>query len=226
MDPLDIALHEEFEDGTQTYQDETVAPDRERTRNSVVRQGVGQLAVLTVAIILGLIGFLLPLCWVGSFVLMGILWCSIADTCRQFNGGHGMLSRLCMWSTTERRMLQNRLYIQSAPIVLIPDSEGEPTKELQEGRASRDRRGLQTRVPSTRTSVSWNLLAIAITALVMVLVFILENLHATDAAFFGVHWRIPLGLDLLLAALLGATVVFVVGAARTLQLRLLARRIQ
>jgi hypothetical protein len=52
----------------------------------------------------------------------------------------------------------------------------------------------------------------------------LENLHATDATFFGVHWRIPLGLDLLLAALLGATAVFVVGAARTLQLRLLARR--
>jgi uncharacterized integral membrane protein len=66
--------------------------------------------------------------------------------------------------------------------------------------------------------------AIAILALVVVLVFILENLHATDATFFGVHWRIPLGLDVLLAALLGAISVFVVGAARTLQLRLLARR--
>jgi uncharacterized integral membrane protein len=79
-------------------------------------------------------------------------------------------------------------------------------------------------VPSTRTSNSWTFVAIAIIALVVVLVFILENLHATDATFFGVHWRIPLGLDLLLAAPLGATAVFVVGAARTLQLRLLARR--
>lgn len=58
----------------------------------------------------------------------------------------------------------------------------------------------------------------------IVLVFILENLHATDATFFGAHWRIPLGLDLLLAALLGALAVFVFGAARTFQLRLLARR--
>jgi uncharacterized integral membrane protein len=66
--------------------------------------------------------------------------------------------------------------------------------------------------------------AIAIVALVIVLVFILENLHATDATFFGAHWRIPLGIDLLLAALLGATVVFVIGAARVVQLRLLARR--
>ena len=73
--------------------------------------------------------------------------------------------------------------------------------------------GYQNSVPSTRTSVSWTFVAIAIVALVVVLVFILENLHATDATFFGVHWHIPLGLDLLLAALLGAAAVFVVGAA-------------
>ena len=83
---------------------------------------------------------------------------------------------------------------------------------------------MQSSVPSTRVSVSWTIVAIAIVALVIVLVFILENLHATDATFFGVHWRIPLGLDLLLAALLGAIAVFVIGAARTLQLRLLTRR--
>jgi len=79
-------------------------------------------------------------------------------------------------------------------------------------------------VPSTRISTSWTFVAVAIVVLVVVLVFILENLHATDATFFGVHWRIPLGLDLLLAALLGAIAVLVVGASRTLQLRLLARR--
>jgi uncharacterized integral membrane protein len=79
-------------------------------------------------------------------------------------------------------------------------------------------------VPSTRTSATWTFVAIAVAILVVVLVFILENLHATDATFFGIHWRIPLGLDLLLAALLGAVAVLVIGAARTLQLRLLARR--
>jgi uncharacterized integral membrane protein len=101
-----------------------------------------------------------------------------------------------------------------------------PDPQIQGVPAQPDRRGrgLQESVPSTRTSVSWTFVAIAIGALVIVLVFILENLHATDATFFGVHWRIPLGLDLLLAALLGAAAVFVIGAARTFQLRLLARR--
>ena len=107
-----------------------------------------------------------------------------------------------------------------------PDPQLEPPEIRDDAREPRDRRGrgLQSSVPSTRTSNSWTFVAIAILALVVVLVFILENLHATDATFFGVHWRIPLGLDLLLAALLGATAVLVVGAARTLQLRLLARR--
>jgi uncharacterized integral membrane protein len=99
-----------------------------------------------------------------------------------------------------------------------PQVQGVPAEPRRRGR------GLQESVPSTRTSGSWTFVAIAIGALVIVLVFILENLHATDATFFGVHWRIPLGLDLLLAALLGAAAVFVIGAARTFQLRLLARR--
>jgi uncharacterized integral membrane protein len=106
------------------------------------------------------------------------------------------------------------------------DQELASVEPRDESRTPHERRGrgLQRGVPSTRTSVSWTFAAVAIVALVIVLVFILENLHATDATFFGIHWRIPLGLDLLLAALLGATAVFVVGAARTLQLRLLARR--
>lgn len=108
----------------------------------------------------------------------------------------------------------------------IPDPQIEPAEPRHEARAAGERRGhgLQRSVPSTRTSNSWTFVALALVALVVVLVFILENLHATEATFFGIHWRIPLGLDLLIAALLGATAVFVVGAARTLQLRLLARR--
>jgi hypothetical protein len=64
------------------------------TSVSVRRTGVGQLALLTPAIILGLIGFFVPVCWVGSLVLMGILWGSIAVTRQQFNGGRGVLSEV------------------------------------------------------------------------------------------------------------------------------------
>jgi hypothetical protein len=65
-----------------------------RTSASTVRPGVGQMALLTPAIVLGLIGFLLPVCWVGSLVLMGILWGSLAVTRKQFNGGRGVLSEV------------------------------------------------------------------------------------------------------------------------------------
>jgi hypothetical protein len=67
---------------------------RQRTSTPMVRPGVGQLALLTPAIILGLIGFLVPICWVGSLVLMGILWGSLAMTRKQFNGGRGVLSEV------------------------------------------------------------------------------------------------------------------------------------
>jgi hypothetical protein len=61
----------------------------------VLRQaGVGQLALLTPALVLGLIGFLVPICWVGSVVLMGILWGSIAVHRQQLNGGRGVLSEV------------------------------------------------------------------------------------------------------------------------------------
>ncbi len=67
---------------------------RQRTTTPMVRPGVGQLALLTPAILLGLIGFLVPICWVGSLVLMGILWGSLAMTRKQFNDGRGVLSEV------------------------------------------------------------------------------------------------------------------------------------
>jgi uncharacterized integral membrane protein len=60
--------------------------------------------------------------------------------------------------------------------------------------------------------------------LILVLVFVLQNLSAATTGFFSVKWTIPLGLDLLLAALLGGLIVFLLGVARMLQLRRLARR--
>ncbi len=67
---------------------------RHRAATPPLRPGVGQLALLTPAIILGLIGFLVPVCWVGSLVLMGILWGSVAVKRQQFNGGRGVLSEV------------------------------------------------------------------------------------------------------------------------------------
>jgi uncharacterized integral membrane protein len=66
-------------------------------------------------------------------------------------------------------------------------------------------------------------LALGIVALVVVIVFIIENSKSTSVTFFGASWRIPLGLDLLLAAVLGGIVTFLLGSVRMLQLRRVAR---
>ena len=76
----------------------------------------------------------------------------------------------------------------------------------------------------TRTSATWTALVIGTLLLVVMLVFILQNLQDAKVSFFALHWRVPVALDLLLAAALGAAVVLCAGAVRLLQLRLQARR--
>jgi uncharacterized integral membrane protein len=67
-------------------------------------------------------------------------------------------------------------------------------------------------------------LAVGGALLLVVLVFILQNLKSVRVSFFWVHWRIPLAIDLLLAAILGGLIVFTAGSVRILQLRRLVRR--
>jgi uncharacterized integral membrane protein len=79
-------------------------------------------------------------------------------------------------------------------------------------------------VKSTRTSSAWASLAVGLVLLVVLLVFILQNLKTVRVSFFWVHWRIPLALDLLFATVLGGLIVFTAGSLRMLQLRRTARR--
>jgi uncharacterized integral membrane protein len=79
-------------------------------------------------------------------------------------------------------------------------------------------------VPSTRTGVAWWALGLSLLLLILVLVFVLQNLTSTTTSFFSIKWTIPLGLDLLLAALLGGVIAFLLGGARMLQIRRVARR--
>jgi hypothetical protein len=45
-----------------------------RHRSGAEREGSVRLALLTLAILFGAIGFALPFLWIGSIVLMGVLW--------------------------------------------------------------------------------------------------------------------------------------------------------
>jgi uncharacterized integral membrane protein len=82
----------------------------------------------------------------------------------------------------------------------------------------------QATVLTTRTGVAWWALGFSLLLLILILIFVLQNLSSTSTQFFNLTWTIPLGLDLLLAVVLGGVIAFLLGAARMLQLRRLARR--
>lgn len=79
-------------------------------------------------------------------------------------------------------------------------------------------------VRRTRVGGLWVALAVSAVVLLLLLIFILENGHRADIAFFGAHVSLPLGVALLLAAVAGALVVIIPGTARVVQLRFTARR--
>jgi uncharacterized integral membrane protein len=76
----------------------------------------------------------------------------------------------------------------------------------------------------TRLSGAWTALVIGIVILVVILIFILQNLQSVEVHFLFMQGQLPLAVALLFAMILGAVVVLAFGAGRILQLRLVARR--
>lgn len=76
----------------------------------------------------------------------------------------------------------------------------------------------------TRISGTWVAVIVAIFVLIFLLVFILQNLTDATVHFLGAAGTLPLGVALLFAAVAGALLVALVGAARIMQLRRQAKR--
>ena len=76
----------------------------------------------------------------------------------------------------------------------------------------------------TRLSGAWTGLTVGILALVVILVFILQNQQQVEVTFLSFHGILPLAVAMLLAAVVGAVLVLGFGGARILQLRRVARR--
>lgn len=83
---------------------------------------------------------------------------------------------------------------------------------------------MEQRVRRTRVSATWVGIIISIVVLVLLLIFILENLRDVEVTFFGATGQLPLGVALIFAAIGGALLVAMVGVARLTQLRLNARQ--
>jgi uncharacterized integral membrane protein len=76
----------------------------------------------------------------------------------------------------------------------------------------------------TRVSGAWTAVVVGLVALVVILVFILQNQQSAEVSFLIFSGHLPLAVALLFAMVLGALIVFAFGAARLLQLRMVAAR--
>ena len=76
----------------------------------------------------------------------------------------------------------------------------------------------------SRLSGAWTALVVGVVALLVILVFVLQNLQGVEVRFLTFHDRLPLAIALLFAVILGAIIVLAFGGGRILQLRLVARR--
>lgn len=78
--------------------------------------------------------------------------------------------------------------------------------------------------PRTRISTAWVALIGGAIAVILLLVFVLENSTPGDFAFLGMHFTLPLGVAVLLAAVCGVIVTAIIGTARIHQIRQALRR--
>jgi uncharacterized integral membrane protein len=75
----------------------------------------------------------------------------------------------------------------------------------------------------TRLSGAWTALVVGVIALVLILIFILQNLQSVEISFLLFHGHLPLAVALLFSVILGAVIVLAFGGARITQLRGVAR---
>src|SRR5690349_19539329 len=78
----------------------------------------------------------------------------------------------------------------------------------------------------TRTSGIWAAVVGLVVLLVLLAVFVLQNVQQVEVSYFGWEGRAPLAAALLIAAASGALIAVVAGALRILQLRRRVRRAQ
>lgn len=84
---------------------------------------------------------------------------------------------------------------------------------------------LPAQVARSRLGGVWLALVLGAVVLVLLLVFILMNGQHVQLHLYGAHLTAPLGVALLLAAVLGVLLVVVPGGGRIIQLKRAARRL-
>lgn len=78
----------------------------------------------------------------------------------------------------------------------------------------------------TRASAAWVATAVALVLLVLLIIFILQNQTNVELKTLGVSGELPVGMAMLIAAVIGGALVGLSGGARVIQLRKQASRTQ
>jgi uncharacterized integral membrane protein len=77
----------------------------------------------------------------------------------------------------------------------------------------------------TRAGALWTALIIGFLILILLLIFVAQNVEPASFTFFAWNWSLPKGVAILLAAVGGGLLTVAVGTARILQLRRAAKKI-
>lgn len=93
---------------------------------------------------------------------------------------------------------------------------GAPSENPSAGQASD--------VKFTRAGALWVSLILGFLILIVLLIFITQNTASTAFTFLNWHWDLPLGVAILLSAVLGGLITALVSAARMFQLRRTAKK--
>jgi lipopolysaccharide assembly protein A len=107
----------------------------------------------------------------------------------------------------------------TSPAGTLPPPSANGSSPSPSAAAPRQQPRLSTRVSRMRTG-----LLAGVLALVVVVVFIIQNTRAVQVSFLGVDVRLSLAVALLLAAIAGALLMAAAGTARITQLRRVMRR--
>lgn len=100
----------------------------------------------------------------------------------------------------------------------------DPREPRRAARRRAAEQGADTAPKRSRLGGLWSVFVVAAVVLLLLLVFILENSQDVQISYFGVAGTLPLGVALLLSAILGVLLVAVPGYARIIQLRRSAKR--
>lgn len=79
-------------------------------------------------------------------------------------------------------------------------------------------------IPFTRAGALWSSLTVGFLILIALLIFITQNTASSRFQFLMWHWSLPLGVAILLAAVVGGLITVAVGTARIVQLRRAAKK--